>query len=75
MAEQNGEFAAALSYRTPEFDPNIMEDTTGMDRGDSSLNDFYFFGGLTLSVNIGTVKDFRMRNGQPLHKKAPKMDF
>ena len=75
LAEANGEFAAALSYRKLEFNPDLVEDPTGMERGNSKNNDLFFFGGVTLSVNIGKVKDFRTRNGQPLKKKLPKMDF
>ncbi len=75
LAEEKGDFAAALSYRKLEYDPNLVEDPTGMERGDSSNNDLFFFGGITLSANIGKVKDFRTRNGQPIKKKLPKMEF
>ena len=75
LAENKGDFAAALSYRKLEFNPDLVEDPTGTTRGDSNNNDLFFFGGVTLSVNIGKVKDFRTRNGQPLKKKLPKMEF
>ena len=75
LGEENGETAMTLSYRTPEYDENLAIDPTGMERGDASNKDWYFFGGLTVSVNIGQVKNYRLRSGQPLKKKAPKMTF
>jgi len=75
LGEENGETAMTLSYRTPEYDENLTIDPTGMERGDATNKDWYFFGGLTVSVNIGQVKDYRLRKGQPLKKKLPKMTF
>lgn len=43
---------AALAYRTPELTGSFGEDPMGTQRGDSGNNDWYFFGGITVSVNL-----------------------
>lgn len=43
---------AALAYRTPELTGEFGENPMGVERGDSGNNDWYFFGGLTVSVNL-----------------------
>lgn len=75
LAEEHGEIARTLSFRAPEYDENITLDPTGIERGNAENKDWYFFGGFTVSVNIGKVKDYRYRKGQPIKKKAPKMTF
>ena len=74
----NGQFATALSYRTGEYDPNlVVADPAGTPRGNPEINDFYFFGGIMLSVNIGKKNGFKDRQKQPTkrQKRAPKMEF
>lgn len=44
--------AASLSYRTPELTGSFGENPVGTDRGNASNDDWYFFGGLTISVNM-----------------------
>lgn len=77
LTEEVGEFAAALSYRTPEYDEDIAVDPEGLERGDAKTKDLYFFGGLTLSINIGKANGFSTRQKTPTRrqKKAPKMQF
>lgn len=43
---------AALTYRTPEVTGEFGQNPAGMQRGDSGNSDWYFFGGLTISVNL-----------------------
>lgn len=76
LKENSGELATLLSYRTPEYDNNITTDPQGQFRGgDQGRNDFYFFGGVTLSFNIGQVREFEERKKKPKKKKKPKMGF
>jgi hypothetical protein len=49
---RNAPTTAALAYRTPELTGEFGENPMGIDRGDSGNNDWYFFGGLTVSVNL-----------------------
>lgn len=44
--------AAALAYRTPELTGEFGEDPSGLQRGDSGNDDWYFFLGATVSVNL-----------------------
>jgi hypothetical protein len=44
--------SAALSYRSPEVTGSFGENPMGKARGDVSNNDWYMFGGLTVSVNL-----------------------
>jgi len=76
LTENNGELATMLSYRTAEYDNNITTDPQGQFRGgEKQLNDFYFFGGLILSFNIGQVREFEKRKKKPRKQKKPKMGF
>jgi len=43
---------AALSYRTPEMTGEFKENPMGAERGNPSNKDWYFFGGVTISVNL-----------------------
>jgi hypothetical protein len=43
---------AALSYRTPEVTGSFGENPMGKPRGDAANNDWYLFGGLSVSVNL-----------------------
>ncbi|MCF8246201.1 MAG: porin family protein [Saprospiraceae bacterium] len=43
---------AALSYRTPEVTGSFGENPMGKARGDAANNDWYFFAGITVSVNL-----------------------
>jgi len=76
LADEVGDFAAALSYRTPEYDPDALADPQGTIRGDATNKDWYFFGGLTISVNIGKANGFQKNQKKPTpRKKVPKMTF
>ncbi len=44
--------AGTLSFRSPEFMVEEMENPIGTFRGDPSTNDWYFIGGITMSVNL-----------------------
>jgi hypothetical protein len=44
--------AAALSYRSPEVWENASKDPSGNGRGNPAVNDFYFFGGLMVSIAL-----------------------
>ena len=44
--------SAALSYRSPEITGEFGQNPIGLDRGNPGNNDWYFFGGLTISVNL-----------------------
>lgn len=44
--------AATLSFRTPEFTVDEMENPQGNLRGNPDTNDWYFIGGITLSINL-----------------------
>lgn len=44
--------SAALSYRTPELTGEFTQDPQGMPRGNPNDKDWYFFGGLTVTVNL-----------------------
>ena len=56
---EHGDFAAALSYRVPEYNPSALSNPKGTNRGDPTNNDWYFFGGVTISVNIGNASEFK----------------
>ena len=43
---------AALAYRTPELTGSFGENPVGKERGNADNKDWYFFGGLTISVNL-----------------------
>ena len=75
LSEEKGGFAAALSYRTPEYDPKLATDPTGLERGNSKIKDWYFFGGVTVSVNIGKANGFENKQKKPRNRKRPKMEF
>ncbi len=76
LANEVGDFAAALSYRTPEYDPDAPADPQGTSRGNSADKDWYFFGGFTISVNIGKANGFKQNQKKPTsRKKVPKMTF
>ncbi len=44
--------AATLSFRSPEFMPDPLENPQGEMRGNPDTNDWYFIGGITLSINL-----------------------
>ena len=76
LASEKGDFAAALSYRTPEYDPDALVDPQGLSRGDATNKDWYFFGGFTISVNIGKASGFKQNQKKTTsRKKTPKMTF
>lgn len=76
LNETSGEIAASLSYRTPEYNNSIITNPEGQFRGgEQGRNDFYFFGGMTISFNIGQVKEFEKRKKKPKKQKKPKMGF
>ncbi|MEM6965094.1 MAG: DUF6089 family protein [Bacteroidota bacterium] len=78
LEQERGEVAARLSYRTPEYDNDIAVDNPeGTRRGNPGDTDYYFFGGITISVNIGKKSGFknRQKRSGKRAKKAPKMEF
>lgn len=77
LQEERGEVASALSYRALEYDPNSPVDPTVDMRGNPNKKDWYFFGGITLSVNIGKASGFSTKQNRPMQRqrKAPKMEF
>jgi hypothetical protein len=76
LASEVGDFAAALSYRAPEYNPDAPADPQGTSRGDATDKDWYFFGGVTFSVNIGKANGFKQNQKKPAsRKKVPKMTF
>lgn len=49
---------AALSYRTPEFDPTLAENNpVGQKRGNNEAKDWYAFAGLTFTFNISALSE------------------
>ncbi len=44
--------SASLSYRTPELTGELGTNPVGLARGESNNKDWYFFGGVTISVNL-----------------------
>ena len=76
LASEVAVFAAALSYRAPEYNPDAPADPQGTSRGDATDKDWYFFGGVTFSVNIGKANGFKQNQKKPAsRKKVPKMTF
>ncbi len=43
---------AVFAYRTPEVTGTFGQNPVGLDRGNSENNDWYLFGGVTVSVNL-----------------------
>lgn len=43
---------AALAYRTPELTGSFGENPLGTERGNPENQDWYFFGGITVSINL-----------------------
>lgn len=54
LEESYGSLSAALSNRTPEFTglPIEIEDATGRRRGNPETNDWFYFAGVTISLNL-----------------------
>lgn len=50
LLETTNPMAAALSYRTPEYDEHAGKNPEGLERGSPENNDVYFFGGMTLGI-------------------------
>jgi hypothetical protein len=50
--EQVNPRAAALSFRTPEVNHHAPSNPEGLYRGNPDDKDWYFFGGITMSVNM-----------------------
>ncbi|MFK8055045.1 MAG: DUF6089 family protein [Saprospiraceae bacterium] len=44
--------AATLSFRSPQYTLNAMENPTGTKRGNSAVKDYYMFAQLTMSFNL-----------------------
>ena len=75
LEEVKGQVAAALSYRAPEYDQFLeVVDPSGKPRGGATYDDWYFFAGLTISVNLGSKK-MEERKKKAVLRKKPKMDF
>ncbi len=49
---QTDPMVAALAYRTPELTGSFNENPVGTDRGNPENKDWYFFGAITVSVNL-----------------------
>jgi len=76
LAKEMGDFAAALSYRTLEYDADAPVNPQGTTRGSSASKDWYFFGGFTFSINIGKANGFKKGQKRPSsRKRIPKMSF
>jgi hypothetical protein len=76
LANELGPIAVALSYRMPEYNTVAPLDPQGISRGDSTDKDWYFFGGFTISVNIGKANGFKQKQKKPATRhKMPKMSF
>lgn len=52
--QKQSALAASLSYRTPEYFNQKLENPEGRPRGDKYKNDLYYSGVLSLSINLGT---------------------
>jgi len=52
VLKTNDPLAATLSFRTPEFMAEPMANPQGDMRGNPDTNDWYFIGGITLSINL-----------------------
>ncbi len=74
---QSSPTAASLAYRTPEVTGQFGENPVGTQRGDPTNKDWYFFGGLTVSVNLtdkyGLDFDKKFETFKE-HLKKPKME-
>ncbi len=44
--------SSSLSYRTPEINPNAVANPVGTKRGNPTNQDWLFFGGVTVSINL-----------------------
>jgi hypothetical protein len=53
LAKQNPT-AAEMSYRTPILVGSKLENPAGQKRGDKVKNDYYYYAGATLSINLGS---------------------
>lgn len=53
LAKQN-EIAAELSYRMPAYFGQKLENPQGLPRGNKIKHDFYYYGGVTISYNLGS---------------------
>ncbi len=53
LAKQS-ELAASLSYRMPEYFGQRLENPEGRPRGNKVNNDFYYYGGVTISYNLAS---------------------
>ena len=52
--ESQNPTAAALSYRAPSYFGQKLENPQGQPRGDKYKNDFYYYTGVTLSINLAS---------------------
>lgn len=82
LHEARGSLATSLSYRAHEYDRTLPRDpNTGL-RGNPDTDDWYVFGGVTLSINLkGGNKSFgkypakRYSRTQRFHSKNPWYGF
>ena len=75
--------AGTLSFRSPEFMTDPLENPVGQFRGNPDTNDWYFIGGLTLSINLTDkygmewnpqYKSFSKDVREPFFKKRTKAE-
>lgn len=52
--QKQSDLAASLSYRTPEYFNQKLENPEGRPRGDKYKNDLYYSGVLSLSINLAS---------------------
>ncbi|HFA49742.1 MAG TPA: hypothetical protein ENJ95_12100 [Bacteroidetes bacterium] len=63
---------AALAYRSPELTGEFGDDPMGTDRGNPNNKDWYFFGGLTISVNLTDKYGLDFDEKYEVFKEHPK---
>ena len=76
LEEVRGATAAALSFRSPEYDQSyLITDPSGKRRGGPDVKDWYLFAGLTISVNLGIKKNMEEQKKKMTPKRKPKIEF
>lgn len=72
LFEARGEEAVALSYREFDINKALTKNPVGDKRGNPDALDWYFFGGITISVNLNQDKFFDSDIKGSKKKKAKK---
>ncbi len=74
LFDARGEEAVALSYREFDINKALTKNPVGQKRGNPDAMDWYFFGGITISVNLNQDKFFDNNIKEPKKKKTKKVD-